>query len=197
MRTSFVSSGISPPPPPVDLDALEKGGGDANWFHDSHPPLSDFRKAMKHVAFYLPKHRPDPSLVEQWVRFRPGGPGHDFVPFTNDALGFVVDMFPLIVEQYPLPADEKQQTRWYPTVALNLDIKKRLPPEGVKWLYVRVRAGEIRNGRMDLQIVVLDAGGKLVALSPHVSLILSAARNLATRRRGEDQADGNKTSGKL
>ncbi|MBE3042125.1 thioesterase family protein, partial [Candidatus Bathyarchaeota archaeon] len=66
----------------------------------------------------------------------------------------------------------------YPTVALNLDVKRNLPAEGADWLFVRVRAGEIRNGRMDLQIIVLDRAGDLVALSSHISLVMSSERNL-------------------
>lgn len=67
---------------------------------------------------------------------------------------------------------------WYPTVLLNLEVKKTLPPEGAEWLYSRVTARQIRNGRMDLQIVVLDEEGELVALSNHVALIVPAQRNM-------------------
>lgn len=50
------------------------------------------------------------------------------------------------------------------TVLLNLDIKKSLPSEGVEWLFVRVSTKQIKNGRMDLDIIILDDGGEIVAL---------------------------------
>lgn len=71
---------------------------------------------------------------------------------------------------------------WYPTLLLNLDIKKALHSEGVEWLFVRVRAKQIQNGRMDLEVVILDESAEIVALSQHVTLILSAERNMAERR---------------
>ena len=40
----------------------------------------------------------------------------------------------------------------------------------------------IKNGRMDLEVVVLDEEGDIVALSQHVALIVGAERNLADRK---------------
>ena len=149
---------------------------------------------------------PDPktgrsrAVVEQWVRFAPktssmnGATGR----WTNDALGLLVDMFPQIVEGYVNPFAEEaalgqhsqaelehflasnrpQETYWYPTLALNLDVKKLLPEEGVEWLFVRVRAKSIRNGRFDLEIEVWDEAGELVATSVHASLIMDISRNV-------------------
>ena len=128
-----------------------------------------------------------------------------------DSLGYVVDMWPQVVEAYrgkdpqiASPAsttttnqEQKQQVGkdgippksawanfWYPTLLLNLEVKKVLPPEGVEWLFVRVRAKQIKNGRLDLEVIVLDEGGDIVALSSHVALILGAERNMAERKEG-------------
>lgn len=76
---------------------------------------------------------------------------------------------------------------WYPTVVLNLDIKKALPLEGAEWLFTRVRAKMIKNGRMDLEVVILDEGGYIVAVSSHVALIVGAERNMS---RGNDSSKG-------
>jgi hypothetical protein len=70
---------------------------------------------------------------------------------------------------------------WFPTLVLNIEIKKLLPPEGVEWLFVRVRSKQVRNGRMDLEAVVLDEEGDIVALSSHVALLLSEERNVRGR----------------
>ncbi len=136
-------------------------------------------------------------MADEWICLADGE------KFTQHALGFVVDSFPQIVEIYPGTAsasthrmegekammgtrsgdDNAMTLKWYPTVLLNLEVKKALPEEGVRWLFVRVRAKKIENGRMDLEVVVLDEGGDVVALSNHVCLILSAERN--TKRSGQ------------
>jgi hypothetical protein len=127
------------------------------------------------------------AILDQWVRFSPfERPGK----WTNDCLGFVVDMFPQIVESYvnaergesDLEEKEPDQSNprpkyWYPTLALNLDVKKLLPEEGAEWLFVRVQASVIKNGRIDLHVTVLDEAGEVVALSTHCSLVMDATRN--------------------
>ena len=189
--TTFLKSCMLPTPPPIDFTAVEKSGEDANWIVEREPPGNSFRRAIANVVFHHPKHQEDPSYVDQWIRFRPGGASKGIVPFPQEALGFVVDVFPHMVEKFPQA--EKGMTRWYPTVALNLDVKRQLPPGGANWLFMRVRAAEIRNGRLDLQVLVLDEEGNIVALSSHVSLVMSSDRNMAERRPG----NGAGTNGKL
>ena len=136
-----------------------------------------------------------------WYCFR----DHDS-RFTNESLGFVCDMFPQIIESYVLDgldpysvdfaerygAEEQrkimnQKARmWYPTLLLNIDVKKALPEEGVRWLFVRLQAKAIKNGRYDLEVLAFDAEGDLVAVSNHVCFALSAERNFATRRKVEN-----------
>lgn len=58
---------------------------------------------------------------------------------------------------------------------MTLEIKKLLPPQGVKWLFVRAQAKEVRNGRMDTEVTILDEKLKLVALSHHVCFIIENA----------------------
>jgi len=67
-------------------------------------------------------------------------------------------------------------------VLLNLDFKKLIPDEGLEWLFVRVAAKQIKNGRMDLEVIIMDAEGDIVALSHHVALAISSDRNLAERK---------------
>jgi hypothetical protein len=69
-------------------------------------------------------------------------------------------------------------------VLLNLDVKKSLPEGGVEWLFVRVATKQIKNGRMDLEITILDEAGEIVALSHHVALAVPAERNIAKRKTG-------------
>lgn len=123
--------------------------------------------------------------------------------FTNESIGYVCDTFPQLIEAhvigwdiYALEFERKysaeQQRKlikesgfnqmWYPTLLLNLDIKKALPEEGVRWLFSRVQAKKILNGRYDLEVILLDAEGDLVAVSHQVAYAVGAERNTAGRR---------------
>ena len=141
--------------------------------------------------------------MDQWLCF--SKPGERF---TQESLGYVADTFPQIVEHYftatevtaslkdnaektesssqeTLEQQMKQTaTFWYPTLVLNLDIKKALPSEGAEFLFVRVRSKKIKNGRMDVDLVILDEDGDLIASSTHVVLILGSDRNL--KRSGQN-----------
>lgn len=163
---------LLPPPPAIDLAKLETDS-DPNWMW-SEVPFAKFRKATAQVKFFLPRAGSvRPNIVDEWICWSNG------TNFTDTSIGFVADMFPQIVENF------KNSTKafWYPTLLLNLDIKKALPAEGVKWLNVRAELKQVKNGRMDLGIWVRDAAGELVALSNHVGFVLDASRNTAARRK--------------
>lgn len=190
--TSFT---LTPPSPKVDLHLLE-AGKDANWAESEMQPFTEFRKAVSNVRFFFPRQgQTHASTMDQWLRFTSGE------RFTNESLGFVVDMFPQMIENYRFPGkdpyaadmsrrpDQKEHTTavrqapfWYPTVLLNLDVKKALPERGVEWLFARTSAKQIKNGRYDVEVLVYDGEGDLVAISNHVVLVVEAARNLAKRK---------------
>ena len=198
-----VESGLSlptswslyPSPAPANVTRMVEGA-DENWKSlDKEILHAPFRKASANMSFYVPLNASaDRSYVDQWLRFKSGE------RFTMESLGMVCDMFLQVVEGYreqdnTTPrscgtnlnresemAPQKLGIFWYPTILLNLEVKKVLPPAGVDWLFVRVRPKQIKNGRMDLEVVILDVEGDLVALSNHVALIVGVERNMATRR---------------
>jgi hypothetical protein len=188
---------LQPAPKPADLSKFDSDE-DSHWGERQRWPFSEFRKATLNVRSWFPRAgQPVAGVIDEWLSLRNGE------NWTNESLGSVVDTFPQVVETYisgedPYSIenenkDKKPETSkegkekgrvgfWYPTVLLNLDVKKALPEEGVKYLFVRLQAKQIKNGRFDLEIVVLDEGGDLVALSHHVCFALSVARNVAKRR---------------
>jgi hypothetical protein len=188
---------LNPPPCPADLSKFETDE-DVNWGERKRWPFSDFRKATLNVRSWFPRAgQPASGVIDEWLSLKNGE------NWTNESLGSVVDTFPQVIETYVLGDDpysidneasaasskdsekKKKSTGvgfWYPTVLLNLDVKKALPKEGVKYLHVRLQAKQIKNGRFDLEIVVMDEGGDLVALSHHVCFAVNAARNTAARR---------------
>lgn len=73
----------------------------------------------------------------------------------------------------------------YPTLSMSLDIKQLLPPEGVKWLFLRARATSIKNGRVDAEVTILNERLELVALSHQVALMLRSSKR-AGEAKGKD-----------
>ncbi|KAL8950071.1 MAG: hypothetical protein Q9222_003874 [Ikaeria aurantiellina] len=192
---------LHPPPLPIpNFESLRQGRDDENWHPFPHPH-ANFRKAGQKVESYVPRRgQLEPGMADEWIRLK-DGEGR----FTQEALGYVVDQFPQVVEIYPgtimgegegewegKKHEVKGKPNWYPTVLLNMDVKKALPVEGAEWLFVRVRAKKIRNGRMDLEVVVLDEEEELVVVSNHVCLILSAERNV---RRSSEKGKGSVEGG--
>lgn len=187
------------PPPPVDLKALATHS-DKHWAERLSLPFSKFRIASERFRLCFPKRgQAHPSVVDQWMGLKSGE------KFTNVTLGSVADMFPQIPEAFRTEGDPYSVTAesegidtealarkagtakyWYPTLLLNLDIKKALPEGGVDWLFARVRTKQIKNGRYDLEVVILDDTGDIVALSHHVCMILDASRNLAKRSNNKE-----------
>lgn len=202
--------GLHPAPPAADVPRLARGT-DERWKEQEAMPFQEFRKASRNVRFFFPRQGQAVShCADEWLALKTTGDDGRPERFTNDSLGFVADMFPQLLE---LPAyawgskglqagetaaTEEQQGRkasakfWFPTLLLNLDVKKLLPEEGLEFLFVRVRAKGLKNGRYDLEVVVLDDGGDVVALSHHVCLAVSAERNLAARKRGEQKPERGK-----
>ncbi|ETS76036.1 hypothetical protein PFICI_12980 [Pestalotiopsis fici W106-1] len=187
---------LDPPPPPADLVKMAAHGTDGTWT-EWKSPRPDFRKASLNANMYTVRQsgRVDRGVVEQWIKLKSGE------NFTNTSLGFLSDMFPLMVESYSEDEDamasasvsQRQLYRhWYPTLALNLDVKKLLPEGGAKWMFVRVQSKMIANGRKDLEVIIMDQENEIVALSHHVAMILDASRNIA--KRGESGSSESNSS---
>ena len=211
---------LHPSPLPLESTEVLRNNDEPNWVL-ANKKFSKFRKAGGHVKTYLPrKGHVGQALIDQWLCFENGE------RFTQEALGYLVDTFPQIMESangqeelesemkklqahtategsnVPKSAKSNQMSArlekswwahfWYPTVTLNLDVKKALPAEGAEWLFSRVRAKRIRNGRMDLEVTVLDEHGDIVALSSHAALIVSAERNMTRSAEGNDQKAGSR-----
>lgn len=197
---------LDTPAAPATHSLFLSKDGDPNWqLMDKHP-FANFRKVLGRSNFMIPRHgQQQRSTLDEWLGLKSGE------NLTNESLGLVCDTFPQLIESH-LEEQEgiawkdtgyKHKERvlgkapyWYPTVLLNLDVKKALPAGGVPWLFVRVRAKQIKNGRYDIEVIIVDMEGDLVALSHHVCLILDASRNLA-KRSGSQEASNKQKDTKL
>jgi hypothetical protein len=126
------------------------------------------------------------SLIDMWVCTKNGE------PFKDPALGFLVDITASFVVELHRPRTESEPPTadgeftykvafWYPTLVMNLDVKKRLPEEGEKWLHLRSLSKKTINGRSDVEIIVTDRSGDIVALSHHVAMVVNFEKNIANR----------------
>lgn len=199
MGLSFVTNYAAHPqriPLSGTLAALE-AGRDPNWTEKREWPNVGFRKATQQIRAWFPRHgQVQQNIYDEWMCLR--DPAERW---TNEKLGFIVDMFPQVLEsfylegfdQYDPKLDEKysrQELRelsrgrapfWYPTLLLNLEVKKALPEGGVRFLFSRLQTKSVKNGRYDLEIIIWDEQGDIVALSHHVCFVVGNERNLAKR----------------
>jgi len=49
-----------------------------------------------------------------------------------------------------------------------MEIKRRLPEEGVKWLFTRCWATQIKQGSMDTECTMTDEQGYIFAVVHHI-----------------------------
>ncbi|KAL2788168.1 thioesterase-like superfamily-domain-containing protein [Aspergillus keveii] len=196
----------SKPDGAVDLPALARNSRDAGWEQYSFPEIL---RAIQQVRIYGPGPQYPASVeerarrgVDQWTRFCPGSAGPDssgkVARWTNESVVFLMDTFPvasdrmcamqlLQLRQLGRPRDPAEEALsfeklfWYPTLTMTIDLKTRIPAEGVEWLYTRVDTKMLRGGRADLEMVALNEAGELVALGAQTALVVDAARNFARR----------------
>ncbi|EPS41613.1 hypothetical protein H072_4495 [Dactylellina haptotyla CBS 200.50] len=173
-----------------NLDKLLTPEGITGWY-ERPKPFADFREVSKRTRFFTTKEF-QPGVVTNWGTFT-----NPAETITNEAIALIADLFVGVIEQldpeaWDESAGKKTPTAkyWYPTLSLSLDVKKALPKEGVKWVYSRIQSQQIKNGRWDLQVMLLDEDGELLATSSQVALMVDAARN--TKPRGKRDSAGPK-----
>ena len=210
MPTGYsVTPAAALPSPLPDFERLKTNGSDDGWeVSDLPKSYSRLMRSLRNWSFYMPRgDQQTPGAVDMWIRMTSGE------SITQSALAYVVDSFPHNQHLYLAapelrallkppqqdrrPKSESNETEtkgedqsqdqraglWFPTVVMNLEVKKALPDEGVEWLVVRVTCKEMRDGKFDLDVLVRDVEGEIVALSHHVAMIVSIERNTASRKR--------------
>ena len=181
---------------------------DGNWTWMRIPEWHHYNriKHLENCECYVPRagkkeEENNKNDLDIWLRF-PGGREK----FTDEMLGYVVDAWPTIVEEWrpgpPSPAasgepePRKKQKPfswdrvfWYSTVVMNLEVKKRLNPDGEEWLFIRVTTRMVRNGRLDLEVLVFDSRGEMVAISEHACFVMGLERNVGGETREGEEAE--------
>lgn len=188
---------LYPPPPstrPPEIKETESTesahsntDGNSPWVL-MKDPFSGFRHVMAHHILYGPlKEHRRRNVGDQWARFHPRGPKGGPARWTTDSMVLLTDIFPHMLTGLDAAAapsrtgsdgkGSKTPPFWYPTVTLNVDFKRRLPPEGEEWLYSRIILKDVRNGRTDIEVIMMNERGEIVALANQIGLVVSASRN--------------------
>ncbi|KAI1409863.1 thioesterase family protein [Hypoxylon sp. FL1857] len=197
MPTGYEGTPAATLPPLPDFEALKNTDKDMTWEEVKMPrAAAAVQRSLLNWKFYEPREGPlTPGVLDMWIRTASGE------HITQGALAYVVDSFPFNLHTFLAapeirallegaqkePADAKGEemrerhkqraTMWFPTVVMNIEFKKLLPERGAEWLAVRVTAKQIKDGKFDLEVLVRDVEGEMVALSHHVAMIVSLDRN--------------------
>ncbi|KAK4171681.1 thioesterase-like superfamily-domain-containing protein [Triangularia setosa] len=178
--------------PTPDFSLLKVKKQDDHWREldlGSSGTFGTYARVLDNCHFYFPKRGQEhQSVIDLWMRFKVPSEG-----FTNSSLGLVSDAFPYVVEAFrPAPGSKTDKPFkanvmfWYPTIVMSLELKRSLPEtKAVQWLRLRMQCKEIRNGRLDLEVVIMDEKGELVGVSNQVNLILGSERNTGGRENGK------------
>jgi Thioesterase-like superfamily len=197
MPTGYEVTPAAALPAVSDFEALKINGTDEVWEESNLPKAyASLMPSLTNWRFYVPRKEPlSPGVLDMWIRLASGE------PITQGTLAYVVDSFPHNMHTFlAAPAlrellhappewsgdsevrdvrarDQQRAELWFPTVVMNIEAKMALPDAGTEWLAVRVSSKQIKDGKFDLEVLVRDADGEVVALSHQVAMILSIVRN--------------------
>ncbi|KAG6010397.1 hypothetical protein E4U21_006961 [Claviceps maximensis] len=185
--TGYALTAAAALPAVPDFNLLKKIGTDGVWRKNILPTNNHGTiSSPENWLIFVPSGGAlTPGVCDVWISATVGQ------TITQATLPYLVDTLPFdflaffTAPRYFDPVDSDELARWkearsglwFPTVLLNLEIKKLLPSQGVEWLNMSITAKEIRNGRLDIEFMVRDLAGELVALSSQVAMILSMKRN--------------------
>jgi len=180
---------LDPPPQPADLAKLANDE-DPEWISYQVPwhPKS-YLNIMSHQKMFFPyKAHSNLTIRDMWVT--PVDSDETF-GWTNENLSYIADMTFSPLENWQengvashdamIAAAMKQKTDREAgkplrakisglspftsySSSMNIDIRKRLPDAGVKWLFTRTSSRQALNGRFDFGVTIHDESGALVAI---------------------------------
>lgn len=188
-------------PETPNFESLLDRKGDSTWVETPLPPgQADVILCGHNWRMYFPRSGPlSPGAMDMWMCTASG----ELV--KQDLMPYIVDTFPPDVHMWVLDSatramlldsataktrrensavdkelkkrDSDRGNVWIATAVLDLENKRPLPAEGIRWLNMRTTTTSIVNGVCDLQTVIRNKDGEILAVSHQVSLILTMDRN--------------------
>lgn len=205
---SFETSWKLNPPPIESSIARLTNDDDPRWISCQTPyhPQS-FRRVQSYLKFFVPYDLHEPSIRDQWItpsdaqttfnnetlgfvldlslpildNFYPEqSTGHQAATVA-EGLKQKKDRDAGIMRHVDASSGSYAAPAMITSLATSIEIKKRLPPGGVKWLFMRAVAKQIKNGRMSMEVMIFDEGMDLVALSQQLNPIIDLSRAMANK----------------
>jgi acyl-CoA thioesterase FadM len=62
------------------------------------------------------------------------------------------------------------------TLSLDIEFKRQLPKDGLRWIFSRVETKKLQGGRMDMDITICDEGMDLICSARQIVLVLDAKK---------------------
>lgn len=72
--------------------------------------------------------------------------------------------------------------RFSVTASLNLEFRKRIPKEGLQWVFIRTATKSLQGGRMGVDITICEENMDLVCEAHQLILVLEAQRKFYKRK---------------
>lgn len=194
---------LDPPPSPSDLEKLESNN-DPNWvlYHLPYSEKSQGQPLSHFNLFFTRAGAHSSRLHDMWCT-----PHNAKARITNIMLPVIADTYLRHADnsipnsdfsysacvkraERAIDGDVRQDdldktiTRyWTATQSLSLEIVKQLPREGVKWLLIRAEAKAIQDGRLIVEVTLLDEQMTLIAYGKGVDMLIPAQRWVDESRR--------------
>ncbi|KAI0439235.1 thioesterase family protein [Xylaria telfairii] len=210
MPTGYETTAPDALPPLPDFERLKAEGSDPYWTESRLPGSNDSLRSLRNWHLYVPRGDPlIPGVLNAWLRsasgenIKQGALTYvaDTFPVETNTFIAAPEVRTFLLQQQAEARDQALSDKragkkkeggesgvlhsvlWFPTVVLNLEVKKALPEEGAEWLALSVMSKQMRDGRFDIEIVVRDVEGEIIALSHQVALIVSIETNRGKKRR--------------
>ncbi|KAK5173432.1 uncharacterized protein LTR77_002113 [Saxophila tyrrhenica] len=201
--TADVAFSLNPPHQPADLTKLESNT-DPNWVL-YHLPYSEKSQGqpLSHWNLFFTRSGPvNPRLHDMWCTLN-----NPNARITNAILPTLADSYLRQADNFTPNSDfsysavvaraersvagdirqddlDKTVTRfWTATQSLSLEIVKQLPKEGVKWMLMRAEAKAIQDGRLIVEVTLMNEKMELVGYGKGVDILIPAQRWVEESRR--------------
>ena len=193
---------LDPPIIEASINALSNDS-DPRWISLQTPYHPDsFRRVHSYIKFFVPYELQEPSIRDHWLT--PSNPETMFtnetIGFLMDLSLPILDNFypdiaiggqaATIAAGLQQKSDRETATTrtidasagayeapaLYLSLTINIEIKKLLPATGVKWLFLRSQAKQIKDGKMSMEVMLFDQDMDLVALSQQLCPYMALSR---------------------
>ncbi|ETS83510.1 hypothetical protein PFICI_05386 [Pestalotiopsis fici W106-1] len=191
---------LTPPPEPVDFDKIQTQEPDEDWV--STIVDGELIPVTKRILCLNPrKGFPIDGVCDAWTSFLGNERMDatyltlmaDIIPSLPDTLLRNGGIYDARANFAQIEAAEKknpgapvvltnslkqaaQATVFNHTVTLDIEFKRRLPKEGIQWIFTRAEMRMLQAGRGDLDVTICDENLDILLLARQVILVLDAKR---------------------